>query len=395
MAAPRGQQRVALATVWDGVPDYACAVLHWCQHAQQLGRVLVQDVGVHSVDLHMLLSSAHTYQGKTRSAHSMVLSDGRPLPRQACRCKHRFCPECVHAETADDGFNPPPETTVAEDCPKMKIWRPEPRLRRAVESFSTRKNGGCKGRWSAGMLYKWWVVSLTDYALVILSDLDVQLLRPDQPSEIVVARWRAGWETAVPSDRVSRVLGTKDFVSPLNGGLWMLSWPSRKMYEDGLFQLEVAQYNTTHGFSLVGTPQDLYARYPLVRPMMNKSRMYTHNTWDIPFGDCDQGFLFYMFYLRNYGTGISHEPVPKICRKYLNRNNASCAHTATHYWGHRKPWIFDIDNKAGVLHYLKHTDYRPLVNYSHCARRFSRWAARLSTTRKSPPKFVGKLQRVF
>ena len=192
-----------------------------------------------------------------------------------------------------------------------------------------------------------------------------------------------------------RLLGISDYFVPLNGGLWTLGRPSRALYERGLAELERTTWNATHGFGLVGTPTELCARDPGLRKHMAKTRMLKHNTWDQPYGDCDQGFLFYMFFVVNGGVygELLPEP-PKACAR--SPNGEGCAHTARHYWGHSKPWMLDGTNHARVAYYLAHTDFRARVNQSHCAARFAGYAAKLPpNTRVSAPKWGGKLQRVM
>ena len=104
-------KRVALATLWDGVPDYACAVMHYCQHAQRLADVFVKGLGADSADLLMMLTKDHMYEAKTT---------------KACRCKKsgkRFCPECPRDESSLADL----ETArgiVKSDCPQMKLHTP-------------------------------------------------------------------------------------------------------------------------------------------------------------------------------------------------------------------------------------------------------------------------------
>ena len=74
-----------------------------------------------------------------------------------------------------------------------------------------------------------------------------------------------------------------------------------------------------------------------------------------------------------------------------------CPHTARHYWGPKKPWQLEADNRGRVAHYLAHTNFRNM-NESTCARRFEGWAdsGRLPTVNASKPpgRNNGKLQRV-
>ena len=59
--------------------------------------------------------------------------------------------------------------------------------------------------------------------------LDVELLRPEQPEDVVVRRWRESFRFSVPAARQPHVLSTADYESPVNGGLFTLAWPSRAL----------------------------------------------------------------------------------------------------------------------------------------------------------------------
>ena len=154
--------KVAIATLWDGVPDYACAVLHYCQHAQRLADVFTHGLGAQSADLLMMLTNDHMYEAK----------------RKNCRCLRsgkRFCPECprdVHSGGLEYARN-----FVTADCPQMKLHTLDPRLREATRRYAANPHGGCRNKWQMTCMYKWWAVSLAEYSLVILADLDVQLVR--------------------------------------------------------------------------------------------------------------------------------------------------------------------------------------------------------------------------
>ena len=73
-----------------------------------------------------------------------------------------------------------------------------------------------------------------------------------------------------------------------------------------------------------------------------------------------------------------------------------CPHTARHYWGPRKPWQLETDNKGRVAHYLANTNFSGRVGSSVCASRFASWMSRLPMVdpSKPPTKFNGKMQRV-
>ena len=391
-------KRVALATLWDGVPDYACAVMHYCQHAQRLADVFVKGLGADSADLLMMLTKDHMYEAKTT---------------KACRCKKtgkRFCPECPRDESSLADL----ETArgiVKSDCPQMKLHTLDPRLREATRRYTMNPKGGCRNKWQATCMYKWWVVSLVEYSLVILADLDVQLLRPEQPVALVTERWRRTWDYAVPSNGQPRVLAEIDHWTPFNGGLWTLGNPSKQLYEDGIVQLANGVWNETHGFNHLGTPVEHYAKRPWLQTRMTKTHMLHQNTWDFAFGDCDQGFLFHMFFLaaplpgsgEKTRAGVDFEPYeikPSECEKLYRNRTASadrdprCPHTARHYWGPRKPWQLESDNAGRVAHYLAHTDYSGKTGV--CAERFASWAKRLPKVDLQfyPKRFNGKVQRI-
>lgn len=147
VAALAKSTRVGIVTVWDGVPDYACAVRHWCQHAQRLGDLLVESVpSVASADLLMMLTDDHEYSR-------------RPGGCACYKSKKRFCPECyggahgkVDTISAAD--------VVRTDCPQMLLPPLDARLKAAVWQFADAPRGGCRDRWQTTMLYKWWAISL-------------------------------------------------------------------------------------------------------------------------------------------------------------------------------------------------------------------------------------------
>ena len=384
-------RRIAIATLWDGVPDYACAVMHYCQHAQRLAHAISQGVDASSADLLMMLTSDHVYAKSERQ----------------CHCRHagkHFCPECP-AKAGGHTFDP--SQVLRTDCPQMIVHKLDPILKEAVTQYVSSPSGGCRAKWQTTVLYKWWVASLVDYSLVILADLDVQLLRPEQSVSAVAGRWRRTWDYAVPPNGRSRVFSEGDHWTPFNGGLWTLSHPSQDLYNDGLALLRRGRWNTTHGFNFAGTPREHQRRLPALQARMKKTTMMHRNTWDVPFGDCDQGFLFHMFYLhtpRDGGQpiGVDFEAVPDAldCRPKgkdaLSDTEGRCPHTARHYWGPKKPWQLEKDNRGRVAHYLAHTNFSSNLK-SECAALFTRYIAQLpqvDAKARPPSKSNGKLQRV-
>lgn len=207
-----------------------------------------------------------------------------------------------------------------------------------------------------------------------------------------------------PSRRTSTSPVGRRPLDPFNGGLWTLSNPSRELYEAGLALLNRGVWNVTHGFNLSGRPREHFARLPGLERMRHTT-MFRQNTWNVAFGDCDQGFLFHMFYLhepRDGGgpIGADFEPIPEglncgtKARDFRTDTVGHCPHTARHYWGPKKPWQLERDNRGRVAHYLAHTDFRH--SHSACAQRFASYAAQLPWVNASriPSKSNGKMQRV-
>ena len=176
--------RVVIATVWDGVQSrtqpmntFQCALLGWCQSSAQLASILVASTPATSADVRIILTAE-------RSRRRRAL------------------------------------TTINTDCPDASVMEIDLALRRAVEAYRTRtrshecphvctlsaKYGPC--------LYKLQLLSLEKrFDLIIYADLDVTLLRPEQPPEHVAARWRRTWEEVLPPDGSTRALFSNDAVS--------------------------------------------------------------------------------------------------------------------------------------------------------------------------------------
>ena len=69
-------------------------------------------------------------------------------------------------------------------------------------------------------------------------------------------------------------------------------------------QLREAPFNVTHGFGLLGTPAQLIRNesFKWMRTLLERTRVLKSNMWGPPrivYGDCDQGFIFWMTYVRH------------------------------------------------------------------------------------------------
>lgn len=367
--------RAAIVTLWDGEPAFACAVMHWCDHALRLGRLLEEYLGAH-MELNIVLTSSK----------------------------------------GDD--------VIASDCPELKVLRPDAVLFAAVQRFATI---GCRDRWAGGLqnMFKWLVFGLVQYELIIYADLDVELLRPEQPVAVVGERWRSSFRNAVPENGESRFLSTNDMESPLNGGLWTLARPSRRLYERGLHLMRTVRWNESDGFDHIGQPRELHMARPQLHWRMKQTRMLRSNTWQFSMGDCDQAFLFYLLYLES-SVGGDFEPVGvgeqvSIGSMHHGKQLPSFVHTARHYYSHPKPWYWSkcqqnshrdfipgryekcpvipssrfqyLKNAGRVLWFLNHTDWRSRPASSTCARAFSQVFPELTKYGRKvplkPPKYSG------
>lgn len=389
-AVPAGL-RAAIVTLWDGDASFACAVMHWCDHAQRLADVFRAHLGIRT-DLVTVLTTSR----------------------------------------GDD--------VVKSDCPQLQVVRPDAALLDAVKRFATI---GCKkGSWAGGLvnMYKWLVFGLVQYQFIIYADIDVELLRPEQPASVVGERWRSTFHFAAPPSRKPRVLSDKDPESPFNGGLWTLAWPSRELYERGLGLMHRVRWNESDGFDHAGQPRDLNRNHPELHWRMSETRMLRSNTWDFSMGDCDQAFLFHALHLDS-AVGADFEPVQsdagadagpmqRVGIGAQGRQMPGFVHTARHYYSHPKPWywtqcmqkrhmtftqkagsprfedcpviprkrVLFLKNAGRVLWFLNHTDWQSRPATSKCASAFSLVLPELTRFGRKPPtrppKYSGSLQRL-
>ena len=185
------ERQVAIATIWDGDTSYRCAILHFCQHAQSFARLLTRHVIASNVDLWMLLVGDGNAGSDTASKESPTVHSGLVVASDLL--KKRARKSCINDACTTSRLRvrvkqhldiSEARAAIADECPQMRTATIEPRLRAAVAAFS---KTGCRVPWTRLMMYKWWATSLAPASLVIFADLDLQLLRPDQPSEEVIA----------------------------------------------------------------------------------------------------------------------------------------------------------------------------------------------------------------
>ena len=375
---------VALVTMYDASPAFACSVIHWCQHALRFANVL---------------RKASTAQSLQLSVHLLVVV--------SCREKY--------VERA--------QRTLAQDCPEARMIRPEPELRAAA--YRLKSLGTCQDRafgWQ--FLLKWAVMKIVHSPLLIFADLDVELQRPEQNESVAVSYWTHAfdWTSLLPTRHhgapSTQVRSIKDTASPVNTGVWSVLWPSVRLYDHGLQIMQnLTAFNLSHGFGLIGTPEELYRSRPRLRRRMTRTYMLRRNDWRFAGGDCDQGFFFYALYLHG-DAGTSPDTLPiagAVTSLDLNIEQGHLlpparVHTARHFYDSPKPWqvtkclagiqktrhLFSVrklearmdacDLASGPLvesnadraaWWLRHTDYASRANRSKCAGQLARLASRL------------------
>jgi hypothetical protein len=306
---PRTQFRLAIATLIYGTAR--CGLLGWCQSTHRL-----------------------------QSALQSVLRTQLVILQENASTPHEDCPDAVYLP-----IDPKLEELVHR-CVGVTIHR--------LRKFHT--------SWNHRLVLKWQAFALTAYDLVLMADLDVDVMPIDRNDP---ARLAARWIERLPlllqprrRHRVDgvvtgaglRALGAADRESPLNMGFLLLR-PSRWLYADGLRMLEQCPCNRSHGWGLVGPPASLKVaprylspeqngstsrrpqlnirwRRPGVRdamcfecatPVIRRTRAFRENTWAYVAGAEDQGFFYWMLFLR-HELGV-----------YSNPRNIE--HKMHHYWG--------------------------------------------------------------
>ena len=185
------------------------------------------------------------------------------------------------------------------------------------------------GRWQVNRtMYKWQVFSL-NFDVVLFADIDFSFPRGR------TGPW-PGWirsmyrnaSRAEPGHEPLRFVGRPDSSSPINTGLFV-ALPSLELYLEGLAVLNNCSFSLSDGWLGAGRPSSLglRPRY-LSGPVGGELRLaqtaaYTSNSWDFVCGQYDQGFFWYMLYIRHRFGGYM-EPTPR--------------YHSIHWAGIPKPW---------------------------------------------------------
>ena len=218
------------------------------------------------------------------------------------------------------------------DCPGAMFVPADPALEDTSRSCATAT--GVKGH-RYRVQYGWQAMKLTEYDVVLKSDLDVDLNPPESNGAKTRARWQQMLPQLTRAHRGVHSLAHADHAAPLNTGLVLLR-PSKALYDEGIDVLRRCSFNKSHGWDLVGRPRslNLQPRHLDGTPATDVglgndptgNRAYARDDWEFVAAELDQGFMWFMLYIRS-DSG-----------RYL-RYRANSHHNAIHYWFANKPWV--------------------------------------------------------
>ena len=324
-----------IATLWDGSPSYEGAIGHWCERAAPLQAALVSAALFRAVSLGVVLTPERGARAARRTLRTDCPSALTLRPSRALRAAAAHFRD-VGGGCRHDTPSPSRSSTTTSSAGGTRTSERVP---------STYQFGGVQFH---QLLLRWHLFSLTEYALVVYADLDVELVRPEEAAAgeaLVARRWRHALHEALPpapprhpqqqrqrqQRGAPRFLSVGDEQSPLNSGVWTLGWPSAALYERGVELLRAARWNSTHGFvaptgsirdssSAIGDdstsaaavgrwslasgwehdgwePRRLYEARADLRRRLRGTAMLRSNSWSYPGGNCDQGFLWHVLYV--------------------------------------------------------------------------------------------------
>ena len=396
--------RIAIATMLapnDQDPckhGMGCALLPWCYSAQRLRDAITRPPALAAVSIDFLL---------------ILGNPGRRRARVGRRASGTVCLMSNATEELD-----------VRDCPGVRQIHAGEQLRRAVQLHEERVirsgvmsyNPAYMRRMSK-VLFKWELMRQSDYAAILFSDVDVDLLpafvRGREAAE--AAEVSREWGVRLPEilnaarhpTTPFNLLGYGDPTSPWVAGLfWVFPPPEAALYWEGVRMLN-APWNATHGFNRSGTPRQLWGGTPTVPKTLRRHTDGTHSGplldrsifgrgWQrVDAGDLEQGFILNMLWNRSPQLGV-----------FVDRRQRS-VHSVAHYvrspkgegGSPQKPWrrslTYEAVHEGGCRAYsdwMRHFYLAPLAKLplvqrpaTACARAFkqaySEMSTRLNTSR--------------
>ena len=354
-----------------------CALLPWCASAQRLRDAVMRSPTLNvRIDTLLVLGEPRR-RGQSYTAHAAQVR------RPSNNADGTICLTSNATEELD-----------TRDCPGVrKIWAGA-QLRRAVQLHEDRviKSGVMSYdpeyiRRMAKVLFKWELMRQNDYAAILFSDLDVDLLpsfvrgQEAAEAERVSHEWgarlpellRAAGHPTTPFN----LLGYGDATSPWVAGLfWVFPPPRQALFWEGIRMLS-APWNATHGFNRSGTPHQLWGGTPTVPKTLRRHTDGTHSGplldrsifgrgWQrVDAGDLEQGFILNMLWNRSPQLGV-----------FVDRRQKT-VHSVAHYVrSPQKPWrrslTYDAVRKGSYCQaYLTQlTGFQSRKVYSYWMRHF-------------------------
>ena len=333
--------RIAIATMLapnDQDPckhGIGCALLPWCASAQRLRDAITRSPTLAAVSVDFLLvlgkpdSLARRHRHDTASGTICLMSNAT-------------------------------EELDTRDCPGVRQIHAGVQLRRAVQLHEDRVirsgvmsyNPAYMRRMSK-VLFKWELMRQSDYAAILFSDLDVDLLptfvRGQEAKEVekVSREWGVRLPELLSAARHPttpfNLLGYGDQTSPWVAGLfWVFPPPSNgtALYWQGVRMLN-APWNATHGFNRSGTPRQLWGTPTVPKALRRHAdgttagplldRAFFGRGWQrIDCGDLEQGLFLNMLWSRSPQLGVFFD------------NHKKSRHRVAHYVrgpkNPTKPW---------------------------------------------------------
>ena len=341
-----GSTRIAIATmlaVNDQDPckhGMGCALLPWCASAQRLRDAITRSPTLAAVSVDFLLvlggeGDSHAQRRRHRTARDTI---------------------CLMSNSTEE--------LDMRDCPGARRIQAGMQLRRAAALHEERviRSGVMSYnpeymRRMSKVLFKWELMRQNDYAAILFSDLDVDLLpafergREAAEAEEVSREWEVRLPELLTAarhpDTPFNLLGYGDLTSPWVAGLfWVFPPPKATLYWEGVRMLN-APWNATHGFNRSGTPHELWGGTPTVPKTLRRhadgttagsllDRAIFGRGWqNIDGGDIEQGFFLNMLWNRSPQLGV-----------FVDRRKRSIHKVAHYVRGPQKPWRRSLTYEA-------------------------------------------------
>ena len=244
------------------------------------------------------------------------------------------------------------------DCPGARRIHAGVQLRRAAALHEERviRSGVMSYnpeymRRMSKVLFKWELMRQSDYAAILFSDLDVDLLpafergREAAEAEEVSREWEVRLPELLTAarhpDTPFNLMGYGDLTSPWVAGLfWVFPPRTAALYWQGVRMLS-APWNATHGFNRSGTPRQLWGTPTVPKTLRRHAdgttagplldRAFFGRGWQrIDCGDLEQGLFLNMLWNRSPQLGVFFD------------NHKKSRHRVAHYVrgpkNPKKPW---------------------------------------------------------